>query len=58
MEIQVCSLKTAQGETWQVRLDRNSVTFRSEAEARDFVRTLEARLRAPHPLPRRDQHVA
>ncbi|WP_168191057.1 hypothetical protein [Pseudomonas sp. PIC25] len=58
MEIQVRSLKTAKGETWQVSLGRNSVTFRSEAEARDFVRTLEARLHAPHPLPRRDQHVA
>ena len=28
---------------WQVRLDQHAVTFRSEAEARAFTRTLEAR---------------
>lgn len=31
---------------WQVRLDQHTVTFRSEAEARAFTRTLEARLHA------------
>ena len=28
---------------WQVRLDQHAVTFRSEAEARAFTNTLEAR---------------
>ncbi|MGG2399089.1 hypothetical protein ACJRW5_19295 [Pseudomonas sp. SH1-B] len=36
---------------WQVRLDQHCVSFRSEEEARQFVNTLEARLRAPHRLP-------
>ena len=36
---------------WQVRLDQHAVTFRSEAEARAFTRTLEARIKAPHPIP-------
>ena len=36
---------------WQVKLDQHCVSFHSEAEARAFVATLEARLRAPHPLP-------
>lgn len=36
---------------WQVRLDQHCVSFRSEEEARQFVNTLEARLRAPHHLP-------
>lgn len=35
---------------WQVRLDQHVVSFRSEAEARAFVATLETRLQAPHPL--------
>jgi len=35
---------------WQVRLDQHVVSFRSEAEARAFVVTLEARLQAPHTL--------
>ncbi|CAM4108318.1 hypothetical protein CCOS865_04981 [Pseudomonas reidholzensis] len=33
---------------WQVRLDQHVVSFRSEAEARAFVATLESRLQAPH----------
>ncbi|MFP5428813.1 MAG: hypothetical protein ACLGJA_23815 [Gammaproteobacteria bacterium] len=33
---------------WQVRLDQHVVSFRSEAEARAFVATLETRLQAPH----------
>ena len=36
---------------WQVRLDQHAVTFRSEAEALAFTRTLEARLHAPHQIP-------
>ncbi|WDY57408.1 hypothetical protein [Pseudomonas sp. PSKL.D1] len=35
---------------WQVRLDQHVVSFRSEAEARAFVATLETRLQAPHSL--------
>lgn len=35
---------------WQVRLDQHCISFRSEAEARQFVATLQARLRAPHVL--------
>ncbi|WP_166362730.1 hypothetical protein [Pseudomonas akapageensis] len=40
-----------QGSQWQVRLDQHVVNFRSEAEARAFVSTLQARLTAPHPIP-------
>jgi hypothetical protein len=36
---------------WQVRLDQHAVTFRSEAEARAFTNTLEARLQAPIKFP-------
>ncbi|MEO4013292.1 hypothetical protein [Pseudomonas rossensis] len=43
---------------WQVRLDQHSVTFRSEAEARAFTRTLEARLHAPHQFPDQQQRAA
>ncbi|MER2297364.1 MULTISPECIES: hypothetical protein [Pseudomonas] len=35
---------------WQVRLDQHVVSFRSEAEARAFVATLQNRLQAPHSL--------
>ncbi|MHC8289134.1 hypothetical protein ACYZUD_20430 [Pseudomonas sp. XS1P51] len=43
---------------WQVRLDQHAVTFRSEAEARAFTRTLEARLHAPHSIPDQQQRAA
>lgn len=43
---------------WQVRLDQHHVTFRSESEARQFVSTLQARLQAPHSLPREQQRIA
>lgn len=36
---------------WQVCLDRQRITFRSEAEARAFAETLQRRLQAPHRLP-------
>ena len=52
MKIGMNALSKPQGRAWQVCLDQHSVTFRSEAEARAFVATLEARLRAPHVLPR------
>lgn len=48
MKILIKELSKSQ---WQVRLDQTAVTFRSEAEARAFTRTLEARLQAPHPMP-------
>ncbi|MNE50314.1 MULTISPECIES: hypothetical protein [unclassified Pseudomonas] len=43
---------------WQVRLDDQTVNFRSEAEARAFTSTLEARLHAPHRLPEHQQRAA
>ena len=43
---------------WQVLLDQHVVNFRSEAEARAFTRTLEARLQAPHPMPVYQHHAA
>lgn len=52
MKIELNALSKPQGRAWQVCLDQHSVTFRSEAEARAFVATLEARLHAPHVLPR------
>jgi len=44
-------LKELAKSQWQVRLDQHAVTFRSEAEARAFLRTLEARIQAPHAIP-------
>ncbi|MCY1283751.1 hypothetical protein D9M68_293710 [compost metagenome] len=59
MNIIVRQTPTGQVPTsWQVCLDQHSVRFRSEAEARQFVATLEARLRAPHQLPERTQRSA
>ncbi|MEX3775341.1 hypothetical protein [Pseudomonas sp. MYb118] len=55
MKILIKELSKSQ---WQVRLDQTAVTFRSEAEARAFTRTLEARLHAPHPMPVLQQHRA
>ncbi|UVE18378.1 hypothetical protein NVV93_02950 [Pseudomonas sp. LS44] len=52
MEIFVSPLTPPHGQqAWQVHLDQHAVGFRSEAEARQFVATLEARLQAPHVLP-------
>jgi hypothetical protein len=51
MKIAIQSLKTASGQDWQVILDRNSVTFHSKSEAREFVSTLQRRIKAPHVLP-------
>ncbi len=60
MKIELHTLSKPLGYSWQVCLDQHSVSFRSEAEARAFVATLEARLRAPHVLPRepRQQRIA
>ncbi|MET1067341.1 hypothetical protein [Pseudomonas prosekii] len=55
MKILIKEVATSQ---WQVRLDQHAVTFRSEAEARAFTRTLEARLQAPHQFPDRQQRAA
>lgn len=49
--MQVLLRKSAQGDAWQVLLNRQQVSFRSEEEARAFLATLLARLQAPHPLP-------
>jgi hypothetical protein len=51
MKVLIQPLQKADRQQWQVSFDSHFVTFRSESEARQFVATLEARLRAPHPLP-------
>ena len=51
MKIIVRPLRTTQGNSWQVCMDQHAVSFRSEAEARRFVATLEARLKAPTSCP-------
>jgi len=58
MKILIKELAKPQGSQWQVRLDQHAVTFRSEAEARAFAQTLEARLQAPHPFPESRQRAA
>lgn len=50
MKIVVSASNQSPTSCWQVRLDEHVVNFRSEAEALAFVATLEARLKAPHPL--------
>lgn len=50
MKIVVSASNQSPTYRWQVRLDEHVVNFRSEAEARAFVATLETRLNAPHPL--------
>ncbi|MFP6849826.1 MAG: hypothetical protein VCA57_14095 [Pseudomonas sp.] len=58
MNVMIQPVKTATGRGWQVCLDKHSVTFRSEAEARQFVSTLQTRLSAPHILPPLQQRIA
>ena len=55
MKILIKELATSR---WQVRLDQHAVTFRSEAEALAFTKTLEARVLAPHQIPGRQQRTA
>lgn len=55
MKILIKELATPQGPQWQVCLDQHGVTFRSEAEARAFAQTLQARLQAPHSIPQRQR---
>jgi hypothetical protein len=57
MNILIRPLTLSQGNRWQVRLDQHSVTFRTESEARNFVATLETRLKAPHCLPNTSQFM-
>ena len=58
MDVMIKPVKTAAGSGWQVCLGKQSVTFRSESEARQFVSTLQARLNAPHVLPTVGQRAA
>jgi hypothetical protein len=58
MNIFIRPLTMVNGTHWQVRMDQHSVSFRTEAEARHFVATLEARLYAPHQLPQQEQRAA
>jgi hypothetical protein len=58
MNILISPQTMARGSCWQVRMDQHSVSFRSETEARHFVETLQARLRAPHVLPQVEQRAA
>jgi len=58
MMIVLTELKREHGSHWQVRLDQHVVTFRSEAEAKSFIQTLESRLAAPHRLPYGKQRAA
>ncbi|MDF3936155.1 hypothetical protein [Pseudomonas citronellolis] len=58
MHILVRPSASAKGKRWQVCIDQFAVDFRNEQEARLFVSTLEARLRAPHTLPHERQPLA
>ena len=58
MNIRIRQVETREGSRWQVCLDRHGISFRSEAEARDFVDVLQTRLKAPHPLPWRSEPQA
>jgi hypothetical protein len=58
MNILIRPVTTSRDTSWQVRMDQHAVSFRSEAEAQAFVATLQARLQAPHVLPRHEQRVA
>ncbi|WP_273256999.1 hypothetical protein [Ectopseudomonas guguanensis] len=55
MKILVQPLDQGGERRWQVQMDRHRVSFRSEEQARAFVTTLQARLRAPHNLPEQRQ---
>ena len=57
MKVLVRESAKPQGSQWQVRMDQHVVSFRTEADARAFVDTLESRLQAPHKLPESRQHA-
>ena len=58
MKILIKALAKSPGGLWQVRLDGEAITFRSEAEARAFADTLQARIQAPHRFPLSQQRSA
>lgn len=58
MNVMIKPVNTANDRSWQVRFGKQSVIFRSESEARQFVSTLEARLHAPHTLPIEQRRIA
>jgi putative alpha-1,2-mannosidase len=55
MKILIKALAKSQ---WEVRLDQKSIIFHTEAEARAFVDTLQARIQAPHRFPLSQQRAA
>ncbi|WP_167496714.1 hypothetical protein [Pseudomonas kairouanensis] len=55
MKILIKALAKSQ---WEVRLDKKAITFHTEAEARAFVDTLQARIQAPHRFPVSQPHSA
>ncbi|ARB30893.1 hypothetical protein [Pseudomonas tolaasii] len=58
MKILIKALAKSPGHKWQVSLDGDAFTFRSEAEARAFADTLQARIQAPHRFPLSQQRSA
>ncbi|MBN2991723.1 hypothetical protein JWR97_10435 [Pseudomonas cedrina subsp. fulgida] len=58
MKILIKALAKSAGHQWQVRLDKDAFTFRTEAEARAFADTLQARIQAPHRFPNSQQRSA
>ncbi|MDQ0650898.1 hypothetical protein [Pseudomonas cedrina] len=58
MKILIKALAKSAGNKWQVRLDKDAFTFRTEAEARAFADTLQSRIQAPHRLPNSPQRSA
>ena len=58
MKILIRALAKSPGNKWQVSLDGDAFTFRSEAEARAFADTLQARIQAPHRFPNSQQRSA
>ncbi|WP_410016985.1 hypothetical protein [Pseudomonas sp. 7P_10.2_Bac1] len=53
MKILIKALAKSPDCQWQVQIDQQAVNFRTKAEAKAFVDTLQTRLRAPHTLPKR-----
>ncbi|WP_252977212.1 hypothetical protein [Pseudomonas oryzihabitans] len=47
MKIVVRPLRKSTTSAWQVCIDKQAITFLSEADARSYVATLEARIAAP-----------
>jgi hypothetical protein len=51
MKIEVRPLTRSPQSSWQVRLDDQTIIFKTESEARVYVDKLNTRLKAPHTLP-------